>query len=61
MNLTLLSAPAASAVKYETQHFDLPPVAKGPYIGKGDDVDAKWEEISRGMSRDASWDIHISN
>ncbi|KAI1777866.1 hypothetical protein F4818DRAFT_408156 [Hypoxylon cercidicola] len=40
-------SPAASAVKYETQHFDLPPIAEGPFIGKGDDVDAKWEDISR--------------
>ncbi|KAI0180436.1 hypothetical protein GGR52DRAFT_243742 [Hypoxylon sp. FL1284] len=39
-------SPAASAVKYETQHFDLPPIAEGPFIGKGDDVDEKWEEIS---------------
>ncbi|KAI1634148.1 hypothetical protein F4809DRAFT_543748 [Biscogniauxia mediterranea] len=39
-------SPAASAVKYETQHFDLPPIAEGPYIGKGDDVDARWDYIS---------------
>lgn len=42
-------APAASAVKYETQHFDLPPVAEGRFIGKGDDVDAAWDEISASM------------
>ncbi|KAI5868033.1 hypothetical protein GGS23DRAFT_8141 [Durotheca rogersii] len=39
-------SPAASAVKYETQQFDLPPKAEGPYVGKGDDVDAAWDEIS---------------
>ncbi|KAI1816765.1 hypothetical protein GGS20DRAFT_536118 [Poronia punctata] len=39
-------SPAASAVKHETQHFDLPPVAKGPFIGIGDDVDARWDYIS---------------
>ncbi|CAJ2509895.1 Uu.00g057950.m01.CDS01 [Anthostomella pinea] len=39
-------SPAASAVKYETQHFDLPAVAEGPFMGKGDDVDAKWDYIS---------------
>ncbi|KAI0512697.1 hypothetical protein F5B22DRAFT_614882 [Xylaria bambusicola] len=39
-------SPAASAVKYETQHFDLPPKAEGPFIGKGDDVDARWDYIS---------------
>ncbi|OTB06921.1 hypothetical protein M426DRAFT_318631 [Hypoxylon sp. CI-4A] len=39
-------SPAASAVKYETQHFDLPPVVEGQYIGKGDDVDAAWDAIS---------------
>ncbi|KAI1368518.1 hypothetical protein F5Y08DRAFT_267010 [Xylaria arbuscula] len=39
-------SPAASAVEYETQHFDLPPIAEGPFIGKGDDVDAKWDYIS---------------
>ncbi|KAI0914382.1 hypothetical protein F4823DRAFT_351890 [Ustulina deusta] len=38
-------SPAASAVKYETQHFDLPPIAEGPFIGKGDDVDARWDHI----------------
>jgi len=40
------AAPAASAVKYETQHFDLPPIPEGPFIGKGDDVDARWDYIS---------------
>lgn len=44
--LTSSIAPAASAVKYETQHFDLPPIAEGPFIGKGDDVDARWDYIS---------------
>ncbi|KAI2630946.1 hypothetical protein GGR54DRAFT_177870 [Hypoxylon sp. NC1633] len=39
-------SPATSAVKYETQHFDLPPVAEGRFIGKGDDVDTAWDEIS---------------
>ncbi|KAI1335471.1 hypothetical protein F5Y15DRAFT_397435 [Xylariaceae sp. FL0016] len=39
-------SPAASAVKYETQHFDLPPIAEGPFIGKGDDVDERWDQIS---------------
>lgn len=43
------TAPAASAVKYETQHFDLPAVAQGPFIGKGDDVDARWDAISASM------------
>ncbi|KAI0480356.1 hypothetical protein GGR56DRAFT_268388 [Xylariaceae sp. FL0804] len=40
-------SPAASAVKYETQHFDLPPVAEGPFIGEGPEVDANWDYISR--------------
>ncbi|KAI8966863.1 hypothetical protein F5Y11DRAFT_308370 [Daldinia sp. FL1419] len=39
-------SPAASAVKYETQHFDLPPFAEGPFVGMGDDVDAAWDGIS---------------
>ncbi|KAH9887534.1 hypothetical protein F4778DRAFT_431325 [Xylariomycetidae sp. FL2044] len=39
-------SPAASAVKYETQQFDLPPVAEGPFIGKGDDVDSHWDRIT---------------
>ncbi|KAI0166436.1 hypothetical protein GGR57DRAFT_446735 [Xylariaceae sp. FL1272] len=40
-------SPAASAVKYETQHFDLPAIAEGPFIGKGPEVDERWEYISR--------------
>ncbi|OTA66687.1 hypothetical protein K449DRAFT_420345 [Hypoxylon sp. EC38] len=39
-------SPAAKAVKYETQHFDLPPVPEGPFVGKGDIVDAAWDDIS---------------
>ncbi|KAI0971125.1 hypothetical protein F4678DRAFT_433794 [Xylaria arbuscula] len=39
-------SPAASAVKYETQNFDLPAIAEGPFTGKGDDVDAQWDHIS---------------
>ncbi|KAI1202570.1 hypothetical protein F5X97DRAFT_213795 [Nemania serpens] len=39
-------SPAASAVRYETQHFNLPPIAEGPFIGQGDDVDAQWDYIS---------------
>ncbi|KAI1117119.1 hypothetical protein F5Y14DRAFT_404880 [Nemania sp. NC0429] len=39
-------SPAAGAVKYETQHFNLPPIAEGPFIGMGDDVDAQWDYIS---------------
>ncbi|KAI0013687.1 hypothetical protein F4779DRAFT_348953 [Xylariaceae sp. FL0662B] len=39
-------SPAIEAVKYETQHFDLPPIAEGPFVGKGDDVDEAWDEIS---------------
>ncbi|RDW72844.1 hypothetical protein BP6252_06751 [Coleophoma cylindrospora] len=38
--------PAQSAIKYEIQHFDLPPVPKGPYIGKGPEVDAAWNYIT---------------
>lgn len=49
--LTRFIAPAASAVKYETQHFDLPPIAEGPFIGKGDDVDERWDQISASMSK----------
>ncbi|KAK8115000.1 hypothetical protein PG999_007069 [Apiospora kogelbergensis] len=37
--LPALSAPALPAIKYEIQHFDLPPVPEGPFIGKGDEVD----------------------
>lgn len=47
--LILSIAPAASAVKYETQHFDLPPFTEGPFVGNGDDVDAAWDEISASM------------
>lgn len=43
-----MQAPALGAIKYEIQHFDLPPVAEGPFIGKGDDVDAMWEYITDG-------------
>ncbi|KAI1085723.1 hypothetical protein F5B20DRAFT_575231 [Whalleya microplaca] len=39
-------SPAVEAVKYETQHFDLPPFTEGPFVGMGDDVDAAWDEIS---------------
>ncbi|KAI0195024.1 hypothetical protein F4808DRAFT_331271 [Astrocystis sublimbata] len=38
-------SPAISAVGYETRRFDLPPFADGPFVGKGDDVDAKWDGI----------------
>lgn len=41
-------APALSSIKYEIQHFDLPPVAEGPFIGKGPEVDAMWEYITDG-------------
>lgn len=60
MNLMLSLAPAASAVKYETQHFDLPPVAEGPFIGKGDDVDAKWDEISASTFREYKPQIQVT-
>lgn len=41
-------APALGAIKYEIQHFDLPPVPEGPFVGKGDDVDAMWDYITDG-------------
>lgn len=44
--LTESVAPAQSAVKYEIQNFDLPPVSKGPYVGKGPEVDAAWDYIT---------------
>ncbi|KAI0022069.1 hypothetical protein F4780DRAFT_735450 [Xylariomycetidae sp. FL0641] len=57
-------SPAAAAVKYETQHFDLPPIAEGPFIGKGDDVDERWEYISRVgdtmISRDEMLDLGLN-
>ncbi|KAK9423064.1 hypothetical protein SUNI508_04358 [Seiridium unicorne] len=42
-------SPALDAIKYEIQHFDLPPVAEGPFIGKGPEVDAMWEYITDGI------------
>ncbi|KAI4597051.1 hypothetical protein KJ359_004964 [Pestalotiopsis sp. 9143b] len=42
-------SPALGAIKYEIQHFDLPPVPEGPFVGKGDDVDAMWDYITDGI------------
>ncbi|KAK7965083.1 hypothetical protein PG996_000557 [Apiospora saccharicola] len=39
-------SPALPAIKYEIQHFDLPPVPEGPFIGKGPEVDAMWDYIT---------------
>ncbi|KAK6864181.1 hypothetical protein PG995_000709 [Apiospora arundinis] len=39
-------SPALSAIKYEIQHFDLPPVPEGPFIGKGPEVDKMWDYIT---------------
>ncbi|KAG9244481.1 hypothetical protein BJ878DRAFT_421308 [Calycina marina] len=39
-------APAAKAIQYEIQHFDLPPMPVGPFVGKGKAVDEAWEAIS---------------
>jgi hypothetical protein len=41
-------APALSSIKYEIQHFDLPPVPEGPFVGKGDEVDEMWNYITDG-------------
>ncbi|KAI9049771.1 hypothetical protein LZ554_005922 [Drepanopeziza brunnea f. sp. 'monogermtubi'] len=41
--------PAQSAIKYEIKQFDLPPVPEGPYIGKGPEVDAKWDYITNSI------------
>lgn len=40
------AVPARSAIKYEIQQFDLPPVPEGPFVGKGDEVDAAWDYIT---------------
>lgn len=50
--LTENIAPALDAVKYEIQHFDLPPMAEGPFIGKGPQVDAMWDYITDGRMSD---------
>lgn len=39
-------APAASAVRYETQKFNLTPIMKTEYVGYGPDVDAAWDVIA---------------
>ncbi|RKU41769.1 hypothetical protein DL546_003356 [Coniochaeta pulveracea] len=39
-------SPAASAVRYETQKFNLTPIMKTEYVGYGPDVDAAWDVIA---------------
>ncbi|KAF2727229.1 hypothetical protein EJ04DRAFT_393297, partial [Polyplosphaeria fusca] len=39
-------SPVNEAIQYETKHFDLPPVPDGPFVGKGDVVDAKWDWLT---------------
>jgi hypothetical protein len=40
------TAPAASAVRYETQKFNLTPIMKTEYVGYGPSVDAAWDVIA---------------
>lgn len=40
------TAPAASAVRYETQKFNLAPIMKTEYVGYGPSVDSAWDIIA---------------
>ncbi|KAJ8119279.1 hypothetical protein ONZ43_g3738 [Nemania bipapillata] len=51
-----IETPATSAVKYETQHFDLPPIAEGPFI-VGDTMISREEMINLGLNPDTSLKI----
>ncbi|KAF2005670.1 hypothetical protein P154DRAFT_483134 [Amniculicola lignicola CBS 123094] len=42
-------SPVNEAIKYEIKHFDLPPIPSGPYVGEGDDIDAKWNWATDGI------------
>ncbi|CAI6285160.1 unnamed protein product [Periconia digitata] len=42
-------SPVNEAIKYEIKHFDLAPIPDGPFVGKGDDVDAMWEWATDGI------------
>jgi hypothetical protein len=42
------------AVKWEIKQFDLPPIPKGPFVGKGDKVDAMWEWATDGSGSSLS-------
>ncbi|KAH8673685.1 hypothetical protein BX600DRAFT_433300 [Xylariales sp. PMI_506] len=47
--LPLTYSPALGSIKYEIQHFDLPPEPVGPFIGAGNDVDDMWRYITDGI------------
>jgi len=38
------------AIEYKIEHFVLPPIPSGPFIGKGLEVDAMWEWATDGST-----------